>query len=964
MSEHTTKAPYSLKQQRFTKYIFLATCLAVVLLVISLPWRINDRAETTLFISIAQMIAALLASFWCFQTAILARKGPIRLHRRDQYAWFTIGASILLYALWLLLHMWWHQMLPLLQDVSFALLSPLLLLLGIFLLSFRTRFSFQMLLDAIITTLSLFGIAWVLMHIPERTLPFLGEVVAPSPSLTLLYLCPTLAPLFGIAYLLYRDVHSLYKPSSLLLIGGLGIFIISDIISLYTGAMDRLQNSLWIAGCLLTGLSSLYSYREVLLEPEEASSQKEPVQGNGSITQNLLVYIPMLLLFVLTAYRHIRINPQYEAMVLPLLILSIGILIGARFFVASRENEGLLREKSAHQDKMAHLHQIVARLTQHIELKPLREQATRTLITDLGFDAALLLLVEEHRGPYHMPPHLHILAAAHKQPLQSWFFQGENILQRTYRSEHETLLHWNSHTPDIPEPVASWFLAQRIATMTFFPLSYHGQRIGCLGVARQSSTEINEQDRSLLVAYSEQVATLLRHAQLYQETQEREAFAQAMANIATRLNAAVIEPEELSQLICEEGARALRADFTIFYLLQKGQGLQPQAAYSGSDQPIHWPPISLYEPDAQALEALQPTLIVLEEEKQDNVNFIGKKRQQQAQGDEHSTYRIATQSRQGFRDTLIQQGVTTAILTPLIEGGEPFGLLVFARSSYRSSTTTRPLDLPELSQAQDFGEQAGVAYTNAQLYQRLQTAHSRLQELDQMKDQFMVTASHELRTPLTAVQGYIELLAQYDEILPANDRREFLEKARRGCDELAMLLCNVMDASRLDKEMTIGPALFKNVSVQEAIESVVLMIEPQLTKEQRNLHLHVPTHLMVRADPMRLRQVLMNICTNALKYSPPQTPLSIVARVREEEGRQQVMITISDRGKGIKPEDHERVFQRFFRVESDVNSPVRGSGLGLYISRRLIEAMGGKIRIESEGIPGKGTTISILLPMA
>ncbi|WP_371859998.1 sensor histidine kinase [Thermosporothrix hazakensis] len=164
--------------------------------------------------------------------------------------------------------------------------------------------------------------------------------------------------------------------------------------------------------------------------------------------------------------------------------------------------------------------------------------------------------------------------------------------------------------------------------------------------------------------------------------------------------------------------------------------------------------------------------------------------------------------------------------------------------------------------------------------------------------------------------------------------------------------------------MTIGPALFKNVSVQEAIESVVLMIEPQLTKEQRNLHLHVPTHLMVRADPMRLRQVLMNICTNALKYSPPQTPLSIVARVREEEGRQQVMITISDRGKGIKPEDHERVFQRFFRVESDVNSPVRGSGLGLYISRRLIEAMGGKIRIESEGIPGKGTTISILLPMA
>ena len=77
-----------------------------------------------------------------------------------------------------------------------------------------------------------------------------------------------------------------------------------------------------------------------------------------------------------------------------------------------------------------------------------------------------------------------------------------------------------------------------------------------------------------------------------------------------------------------------------------------------------------------------------------------------------------------------------------------------------------------------------------------------------------------------------------------------------------------------------------------------------------------------------------------------------------------MIISITDRGKGIAPEDHAQLFQRFVRLESDLNSPVRGSGLGLYISRRLVEAMGGKIWIESRGIPGEGSTFHIQLPLA
>src|SRR5713226_8130720 len=131
-----------------------------------------------------------------------------------------------------------------------------------------------------------------------------------------------------------------------------------------------------------------------------------------------------------------------------------------------------------------------------------------------------------------------------------------------------------------------------------------------------------------------------------------------------------------------------------------------------------------------------------------------------------------------------------------------------------------------LSQAQDFGEQAAIAFTNAQLYQQLRNAHKQLQELDQLKDQFMITASHELRTPLTAVQGYLELLAEYGESISPGQQQEFLQKARRGCDELVLLLSNVMDSSRLEVEAGIRPPHLERVPVQNEIRGVIELIEP------------------------------------------------------------------------------------------------------------------------------------------
>jgi len=144
---------------------------------------------------------------------------------------------------------------------------------------------------------------------------------------------------------------------------------------------------------------------------------------------------------------------------------------------------------------------------------------------------------------------------------------------------------------------------------------------------------------------------------------------------------------------------------------------------------------------------------------------------------------------------------------------------------------------------------------------------------------------------------------------------------------------------------------------------VIDLIEPHLTQEQREVHLHIPPHLFVQADPTHLRQVLLNIAVNALKYSPPGTPITFSARGIFDH-MPCAVISVTDMGKGIKPQEQAQLFQRFVRLESDLNSSVRGSGLGLYISRRLIEAMGGKIWIESTGINGAGSTFHIQLPLA
>lgn len=257
-----------------------------------------------------------------------------------------------------------------------------------------------------------------------------------------------------------------------------------------------------------------------------------------------------------------------------------------------------------------------------------------------------------------------------------------------------------------------------------------------------------------------------------------------------------------------------------------------------------------------------------------------------------------------------------------------------------------------------FARQCAAAMENAQITIALRAAYERQKELDQLKDQFIMTASHELRTPLTAVQGYIELLSQFNDELSAETRTEFIEKAHRGCDELALMVGNIMDASRLQIEAE--RVHLVPVELASSVHHVMEILEAVTTREQRPVNLAISPGLSVMADELRLRQILLNLVSNALKYSPPGTTIQILAL----QGQGLVKVSVRDYGLGVPLEDQQRLFERFVRLERDINSPVRGAGLGLYITKRLVEAMGGRLWVESSGIPGEGSTFSFTLQRA
>src|SRR5215469_6700937 len=251
-------------------------------------------------------------------------------------------------------------------------------------------------------------------------------------------------------------------------------------------------------------------------------------------------------------------------------------------------------------------------------------------------------------------------------------------------------------------------------------------------------------------------------------------------------------------------------------------------------------------------------------------------------------------------------------------------------------------------------QQTAAAREIALLYHELSVAHTQLRDLEQLKDAFL---SHEFRTPLTVMLGYLELLRAMEDASP-NLRRAFLDKAIRACDELILLMANINDASRL--EVDAASLHFARITLRDICVAAIALFEPLLLQQQRSIELDVAPSIVVWADELRLKQILHNLMANALRYSSPHTPIRVAAALEQQAGL--VRVRVSDRGLGIPAGKQEAIFDKYVRLDRDLYGTERGSGLGLFITRQLVEAMGGTISVESSGI--EGSTFLFTLPVA
>jgi signal transduction histidine kinase len=993
--------------QKLSRQNYFAATSAALIVTFSLFWmlfQLGGREKTIYFADSMYAVTAWIGSFWACRTAYRARYGPLRLERRYQLAWLFIGIALFANGVGgaYYTYLEWRGQLnpvPSLSDIGFTSFY-LLTFIGLLLMPTSTKPSRSHILiglDALITTLCILGISWYFVIGP------IFANVSNIPTLVVASSYPfwDVLLILAILLLIYQRTEPILYSS--LLLCGLGIvsqicadtgYAMTIPFGTYTTGTYYID-TFWFIAAMLIGFSAPYQYatiaHRVLHEHTQPASEtngieypslvrdKKPRSRIG-ILQNLLIYVPLVMLLALTLYSAIT---QHNMVFLIALTAIVGLLVTVRYLLAINENQTLFQEREQHSDMAERLRMLSVQLNKELQLDRLLTRIATVATIALGFDATILLLIEEYDHPLDAQSGLLVRTATSTSPeVNTWRFQGEHLPFRAALAGKQIEISWAQQAIGLPADIQAWIKEEQIQLTLFVPLIYNGRKQGSLGFCTRTSRHFSDPDMYLARAFSEEAATAIEHTRLYEAAREHELFAQAVANVAARLNTAATGTRigtEILQLICTEGANALQADYALLYVNGNEGQLLPIATYASDREslttPGDWPPIRNSEYEARVLSSLQPVLIQIDNPSQSGklpivsgkIPALSASSPGQISSDT-LPIRITTGGLRGrrlptIREALLRRNVQTAILTPLISRNTPVGLLILARSSHGGTQQKKAFSISDLPQAQDFAEQAAVAFTNAQLYQQLRNAHEQLQELDQLKDQFMITASHELRTPLTAVQGYLELLADYGESIPPNQQHEFLQKARRGCDELVLLLNNIMDASRLEIEAGIRPALLQRVSVQEEVRGVIELIEPQVTQEDREVYMYIPNKLYVRADPVRLRQVLLNIGVNALKYSRPGTPVTYSALVVNAQVPSAI-ISVTDKGKGIKPQDQAQLFQRFARLESDLNSTVRGSGLGLYISRRLIEAMDGKIWVESNGIPGAGSTFHIQLPLA
>jgi signal transduction histidine kinase len=470
------------------------------------------------------------------------------------------------------------------------------------------------------------------------------------------------------------------------------------------------------------------------------------------------------------------------------------------------------------------------------------------------------------------------------------------------------------------------------------PLLREDRVIGGLVVRRKVAGEFPKAVVDLLQTFATQSVIAIQNARLFREIDEKSRALEDLSRNQeqlSRLSTTLQEPLSLAEQltrVLDAARQVVGLDRLYIWTLNPagdGLGVSAQAGFD----PDHWQDlvgVSIPLDQAGALTAVcrsgEPLLFTVAQPLRDEYRL-------------RPPYSKLT----GLR-------VKSFLVIPMIARGRTVGVLAADNRRSRAPIPTHAVDL-----LQTFAAQAAVAVENARLFQEIQEKGQQLELASKHKSQFLANMSHELRTPMNAVLGYTDLIL--DNIFGdvPEPIRETLERVKANGHHLLGLINDVLDLSRMEAgQLTLS---LGDYAMGEVVHAVVSTVESLAAGKKLALKAIVPPDLPPgRGDERRLTQVLLNLAGNAIKFTDSG---QVLIEVREADGA--FVVSVTDTGPGIPEVDREKIFEEFQQADSSSTRQKGGSGLGLSISRRIVELHGGRLWVES--VLGEGSTFHFTVPL-